>query len=77
MYSRVVCHGSWPQGSMLLLPLHIKWRLNTKQAYLIDRADWREEEEYEGERQACRGEAPRRNSKGKRMRAGGTGRGKG
>lgn len=33
-----------------------------KQANLIDRADWREEGEYEKERQACR----KKNSEGKR-----------
>lgn len=40
-------------GSMLLL-LHLIWRVNIKQAYLIDRADWREEK-----RQAYKGEALR------------------
>lgn len=36
---------------MPFLP-HLKWRVNTKQAHLIDRADWREEDEDEEERQA-------------------------
>lgn len=40
-----------------VLPLHLKWRVNTKQTHLIDRADWRQEEEYEGGRHAWRGEA--------------------
>lgn len=66
MYSRVVCHELWLQGSMLLLLLHLKWRVNTKQAHLIDSADWREEEEDEGEREVCRGEASRRKSNEKR-----------
>lgn len=51
----------------MLLLLHLKWRVNTKQAHLIDRADWREEEEYEGKRQARRVEISRRNGKGKWM----------
>lgn len=46
MYRRAVCHGLWLQGSVLLL-LHLKWRINTKQVHLIDRADWREEDEHE------------------------------
>lgn len=51
---------------MLPLPLHLKWRVNTKQAHLIDREDWREEEKDEGERQPCRGEAAWRKGSGKR-----------
>lgn len=49
----------------MLLLLHLKWRVNTKQADLIDRADWREDEGYEKERQAYRGEAARGNGKQK------------
>lgn len=33
---------------MLLLPLHLKWRVNTKQAHLIDSADWSGDEEDGG-----------------------------
>lgn len=40
----IFCGFRWLQGSILLLSLYLKWSINTKQADLIDRADWKKRE---------------------------------